>query len=177
MAITFEEYVCPAAPPEPFVIEADEHGPVVAPEVAEEAFNTTRVRVVPRYFLAHGNTGGCPGCIQLQRGVGVSRNHSEACRSRMEGILEDSVEGKMRKDRAAARREEQLTWELERQDKIITNAKPEGSILIDEMQDDNGDKKGYEVGRSDAEDLQDGPMVDNGSRVIVADDDMVAHEK
>ena len=58
----------------------------------------------------------------------------------MEGILEDSVEGKMRKDKAAARREEQLTQELERQDKSITNAKPEESILIDEMQNNNGEE-------------------------------------
>ena len=107
----------------------------------------------------------------------MSRNHSEACRSRMEGILEDSVEGKMRKDKAAARREEQLTQELERQDKIITNAKPEESILIDEMQDDNGDKKGSEVGQSDAEDLQDGPMFDNNSRVFVADGDRVPNKE
>ena len=58
----------------------------------------------------------------------MSRNQSEACRSRMEGILESSVEGKMRKDKAAARREEQLIQELERQDNIITNAKHEESI-------------------------------------------------
>ena len=89
------------------------------------------------------------------------RNHGEACRSRMEGILEDSVEGKMHKDKAAARREEQLTQEIKRQDKIIKNAKPDESILI------------AEVCQSDTEDLQDGPIVDNDSRVIVADDEMV----
>ena len=71
----------------------------------------------------------------------MSRNHSEACRSHMEGILEDSVEGKMRKDKAAARREYKLPRKLERQDKISTNAKPEESILIDEMQNDSGENK------------------------------------
>ena len=49
--------------------------------------------------------------------------------------------------------------------------------MIDEMQDDNGDKKGSEVGQSDAEDLQDGPVVDNDARVIVADDDMVSNKE
>ena len=45
------------------------------------------------------------------------------------------------------------------------------------MQYDNGDKKGSEVGQSDAEDLQDGPVVDNDARVIVADDTMVPNEE
>ena len=80
---TFEEYICAAAIPAHFVIEAGEHVPGLAPEVAEEAVNARRARLVPRDFVAHGYTGGCPGCIQLQRGGGVSRNHSEACRSRM----------------------------------------------------------------------------------------------
>ena len=36
VATTFEEHICPAATPAPFVIEAGEHGPGIAPEVAEE---------------------------------------------------------------------------------------------------------------------------------------------
>ena len=61
-------------------------------------------RLVPRGVLAHGYTGGFSGRIQLHRGGGVSRHLSEACRSRMEGLLEDCAAGKMRKDQAAARR-------------------------------------------------------------------------
>ena len=80
----------------------------------------------------------------------------------------------MRKDKAAARRREQLTQELEGQGNITTNAKPEESILIGETQDDNGDQTGPEVGQSAAEDLQYGPVVDNDARVIVADDDLVS---
>ena len=64
--------MCPAATPSPFVIEAGEHGLGIAPEVAEGVVDVRMVCVVPRYFLAHGYTGGCPGCIQLQRGGGVS---------------------------------------------------------------------------------------------------------
>ena len=69
----------------------------------------------------------------------MSRNHNEACPPRMEGIIESSVEGNMRKIKAAVRRKEQLTRELEGQDKIITNGKHVESISIDIMQDDNGD--------------------------------------
>ena len=68
--------------------------------------------------------------------------------------LKSSVEGKMRKDKTAARREQQLTRELKRQDEIITNAKPEESILIDGMQDNNNDEVERRV-ELDAEYLQD----------------------
>ena len=46
----------------------------------------------------------------------------------------------MRKDKAAARREERLIRELERQDNIITNAKLDEYILIDDMQTNNGEE-------------------------------------
>ena len=75
MAITFEEYICTAATPAPSVFEAGEHGPGIAPEVAEEVVNVRRVRLVPIDFLAHGYTRGRPGCIRLQRGGEVSLNH------------------------------------------------------------------------------------------------------
>ena len=76
------------------------------------------------------------------------RNHSEASRSQMEGIFENRVEGKIRYDKAAARREDQSTRELERQDNIITNADSEESILVDEMQNNNG-KEGVAVAADD----------------------------
>ena len=96
----------------------------------------------------------------------------------MEGILERGVEGTTRKDKAAARREEQLTRERERQDKIITNAKPEESILIDEMQNNNGEEVERRHTRAElnVEDLQDGPVIGNDACVIVVGDDMVANE-
>ena len=94
----------------------------------------------------------------------------------MEGILESGVEGKMRKDKAAVRCEGQLTQELERQDKITTNAKPEGSILIDEIQTNNGESIERRC-EPDAEYLQDGPVVDNDACVIVAEEDMVVNEE
>ena len=88
----FDEFICPAATPAHPVIEARERASGVAPEVTEEVVNARRVRLVPTNVLAHGYTGGCPICIQLQRGGGVFRNNSEARRSRMEGMLESSFE-------------------------------------------------------------------------------------
>ena len=69
-------------------------------------------------FLSFGYIGGCPGCVHLQAGLTGSRNHSEVCRSRIEACVEDTPEGRYRKDRAAQRREDQLTRELKRQDEI-----------------------------------------------------------
>ena len=37
-------------------------------------------------FELHGYLAGCPGCAAQKRGR-AAQNHSEACRTRMEGIL------------------------------------------------------------------------------------------
>ena len=39
MVITFAEHICPTASAAPFVIEAGEHVPGIAPEVVEEVVN------------------------------------------------------------------------------------------------------------------------------------------
>ena len=51
VATTFEEYFCPAATPAPFVIEAGEHGPGIAPKVAEEVVNARIVCPVQKISL------------------------------------------------------------------------------------------------------------------------------
>ena len=66
-------------------------------------------------FVRVGYAGGCPGCIHFQAGLSASRSHNEICRSRIGGRLEDTVEGRARKDRVLQRRKDQLTRKLERQ--------------------------------------------------------------
>ena len=72
-------------------------------------------------FLRFGYAGGCSGCVHLQAALAGSRNHQEVRRSRIEACLDNTLECRARKDRAAQRREDQLTRELERQDELITN--------------------------------------------------------
>ena len=40
--------------------------------------------MMPSDFTKHGFSQGCPGCTYAQNGSGPKRNHSEACRRRME---------------------------------------------------------------------------------------------
>ena len=83
---------------------------------ADAPTSRRRVCLKPADFASHGFTAGCPGCIRLQQGGGIVRNHTEACRRRIETALEESAEGRNRKTRAHDRREEQLTEELLRKD-------------------------------------------------------------
>ena len=57
-----------------------------------------------------------------------------------------------------------------RRDNIIGSARPEESIPVDEAQNNNGE----EGAAAAAEDLQDGPIIDNDARAIEVDDDIVA---
>ena len=52
-----------------------------------------RMRVNPEVFRQHGYTTDCPGCVSLRDGTSVRarRNHSDECRTRMEGIPEHPI--------------------------------------------------------------------------------------
>ena len=108
---TFEEYIAPTPSPEIVVIPADIPTHVDIPVIAEPAPVARRVRLNPGDFLTHGYSAGCHGCIALQRGgeISRSRNHSDSCRACIEAALEMSAEGRMRKQKAEYRKEEQLT--------------------------------------------------------------------
>ena len=77
------------------------------------------MRLNPKDFLIHGYTAGCAGCEALRRKTGERRNHSGPCRLRMETALNETAEGRARKDREAARREEELTEALMAEDAKI----------------------------------------------------------
>ena len=105
MQTTFEEYICPTEHPAPI----DVHIIVVVahdiPEAAEPIPAPRRMRLMPRDFAKFGYTAGCPDCVQLQRGGGISRNHSKSCQTCLEDLLKEAVEGQARKQRASEKRE------------------------------------------------------------------------
>ena len=76
VAVTFEEYIRPTPRPEPVVIHAP--ADVVANADVEIPTSRRRVYLKPTDFAAHGFTASCPGCIRLQQGGGIARNHTEA---------------------------------------------------------------------------------------------------
>ena len=57
----------------------------------------------PEDFQTFGYTVGCPGCDQLQMGGSVRRNHTDACRNRIETELDKTEVGKDRLGRAKNR--------------------------------------------------------------------------
>ena len=86
---------------EPDIIAHD----FLPPEV-ETITTARRMRLTPGDVLAHGYTAGWPGCTNLRRKSEKSRNHSEACRLRIEGCLDMALEGRAKREREAARRED-----------------------------------------------------------------------
>jgi hypothetical protein len=70
----------------------------------------------PEDSRQHGYTTDCPGCVSLRDGTSVRarRNHSDDCRTRMEGII-----GGDRVRRAEARRERELDERLQQEDTRI----------------------------------------------------------
>ena len=63
-----------------------------------------RMRITQQDVLSHGPTDGCHACrdIVLKKERG-GQGHSEACRIRLEAIIEDTEEGKIRVERANLR--------------------------------------------------------------------------
>ena len=98
---------------EPGLIAHDE-----LPADPDVTVTTRRMRLLPTDFLEHGYTAGCPGCDHIRRQK-TSRNHTEACRKRMENCMADTAAGKARLERETARREEELTEALKTEDERI----------------------------------------------------------
>ena len=73
----------------------------------------------PDGFKRHGSTKVCSGCVSLRDGMMVRarRNHSEACRNRMEDLI-----GGDRVRRAVAGREQELDERLQQEDARIAAA-------------------------------------------------------
>ena len=91
---------------------------VLPPEV-ETVTKARRMRLTPTDFLTQGYTAGCPGCFNLRRKSVKSRNYSEGCRLRMKGCLDTTTEGRARKERESAGREDDPTNVLRAEDAKI----------------------------------------------------------
>ena len=115
----FEEYIVPNSDSyTPFVIYAPVYAVPGAPEVPSTTITARRLRLQKTDFERFGYTAGCSGCVHQQRGL-PPRNHSEACRQRVEDAVTQDNEGKERKERVEARLHDQLTRELEREDELL----------------------------------------------------------
>ena len=100
---------------------ADSDGALVVParlSPAEPAvsrggrFQPRPVYMRPKDFEKYGFTGGCPGCVALQSGLGHKRNHSDECRHRMEEEMLHDPEDRQRVDTATDRMDHFLAEKL-----------------------------------------------------------------
>ena len=76
----------------------------------------------------HAYSAGFSACIHLQRNTGTFRNHTEACRFNIEGALERTDVGQLQKERAAARKDDQLAHALEVEDTLVQEEAKKSTI-------------------------------------------------
>ena len=166
---TFQEYIVPSTEVPSSVVIQDPLGQPVAPPDAADLPHVRRMRLDKGDFIDHGYTAGCGGCIALQRGLGVSRNHTEQCRSRMEKAVEKSDVGRARKERVEARHEDRLTHELEREDELI-QAKADGVQSEGELSDKQ--IEGMDTELFEPLELETGPATHSDARLMSPDRNM-----
>lgn len=77
-----------------------------APEIEEP--ETRAAQIKQNEVKTHGGTPGCPGCKAIITGKGRN-HHSFECRRRFEELLRQDAKSKLRFDRAAERRLEDIT--------------------------------------------------------------------
>ena len=76
------------------------------PEGRGGDFVLRRLKLQQRDFLTHGYTEGCQECNRLQTGFGTRRKHTEACRGRMQDVMEKTHASKDCVEKSRARMEQ-----------------------------------------------------------------------
>ena len=72
-----------------------------------ESKRVYRLRLQKADFVRHGFTEGCLGCQAFIAGT-TARGHSESCRDRMNKALEETEEGRERRERQFEKENEYL---------------------------------------------------------------------
>lgn len=91
----------------PIRIRFDEP-PELEPEPSKEPRREVaprRAKIQKKHFDIHGYAVDCAGCRHLQAGL-PHRGHTEACRERMETLLQNSEEGRIGMERARKRHDQ-----------------------------------------------------------------------
>ena len=107
---------------EPPIAFAPAPPPAAREHIPQEHEQTARrIRLHPADFERFGYTPGCAGCSALRQhsagmGTGERRNHTEACRTRMEELLIQTPEGRARKQREVDRREQEFQQRVNAED-------------------------------------------------------------
>ena len=87
------------------VIREDAKEGIETLKAAERSFQPRGLRIREEDLKRYGYTAGCAGCAWYSNKVGLHRGHSTDCRSRIEGEMRETEEGKSRLEEARTRRE------------------------------------------------------------------------
>ena len=88
------------------VIREDAKEGIGTPKTAERSFQPRGLKIREEDQHKYGYTAGCAGCAWYSNKVGLHRGHSKDCRSRIEGKMRETEEGKSRLEGERTRREE-----------------------------------------------------------------------
>ena len=121
ITVKYYSYISEGVSPPPCVVIARSHtaarNPDLEPVVsANGGYVPRRLQIKLQYLQNHGFTAGCPGCIGAQGGR--RGPHTEACRIRLEGLIDDG-----RKTRVEDRLQKYVTEQVE--DGDVGNKKDE----------------------------------------------------
>ena len=97
------------------MLSEEERQRLSGPEAEAVPKTIYRMRLKRDDFISRGFTEGCAGCRSILSG-GPVRNHSEACRKRMEGEMKGTEEGQSRLKRQVDREHEYISRILEKED-------------------------------------------------------------
>ena len=114
--MTYSDYIRGGARTKPLAVRFDSRHTTIAPDV--DPIPTTYVPratyLKPADFAKHGYSAGCPGCEFLVTGLGGRKNHTPACRLRMEELLANDDAGRERLRIAAERKDLWTSKQLEK---------------------------------------------------------------
>ena len=75
-----------------------------------------RMKITAHLLQKYGYTDGCDGCRYRRAGLGEHRNHTEACRTRIETKMEQDEDGRQKKEEDNERINHRIAEEMERMD-------------------------------------------------------------
>ena len=96
-----------------------EEGP--AATARRGGFKARNLMLMPADFRAHGYTGGCPGCVSIETGIGPKRQHSTHCRDRIQTELCKTDDGRARVERARGRIDHDIAKQIEEANQPATS--------------------------------------------------------
>ncbi len=144
--------------------EAPDRGQAIPAAPVRREDVPRRVKITEAMLRKYGYTEGCQGCSFRRAGLSEQRAHSEACRTRIEGLLDRETEGSKNWERAKRRQDSFIADQIEKEDKeeakkrrrVEESAEPENvAEAAEEVEEARAEKRKGEVAEDEAENEED----------------------